>query len=210
MVQPNKHKIPRVAKLDDEANELPLASDLLVASLWRRLLAVLLDLGIIATLTFYGTNPALHMIISDVEFYGYMRILAFASFATWGLYVSLCNVSAMRATIGQGIMRIYVCDVFGARINMLKAIGRFVVFSAPILLLIAGGLEEIMSVFPALFFADPDPAMKEVSEYFYVLVLVVALAQFMLIWPLLAGNYSRVLWDDLFHTRVLLKKMRSL
>ncbi len=201
-------------KSDKEAGELPLATDVLVASLWRRLVAFIIDMAIVSALIIYVTTPILTNLFGTMDdqtiIDKYVRLLALESLLTWGIYVVCFNVSRLRATVGQRAMRIYVCDIFGNTIKLPVAMGRFLIFAAPMLVLIAGGIEDIVTVLPAMFgVAIPHAHMVEPNENFTILFLVVGLVQFLLIWPLLTGNYSRVLWDDLFNTRVLMDKMRS-
>ncbi len=194
-------------------DDVPLASDTLVASAARRLVAFLIDVCLIAAFAWYVMLPFLQAMPSlpqqGHEPLSYIRTLAMAAFVSWCAYVVLFNTSDWQATPGQRLMRIYVCTVFGQELSLITATGRFIIFSAPVVILTAGGLEEIISVLP--FIRDVETLagyQVEVSEFFYPVFMGVAMIQFIMTWPLLTGNPSRVIWDQLFHTTVLQRDMR--
>ncbi len=213
----DKHHIPRVSKVDDDINQaLPLPTDTMSSSFWRRVVATFIDIGIVIFMAVFVISPLVHssyysLTLSEM-FYSYLRWVALITFLFWATYVTLLNASRWRATLGQKLLRIQVVSVFGERISYIKALGRFIIFSAPTVILFAGALEEIFSVLPFGVFPAYDVVRTEVNitENFYILVLLVSLGQLMLIWSMLTANHSRVLWDYIWKTRVLLNTPRDL
>jgi hypothetical protein len=71
------------------------------------------------------------------------------------------------------------------------------------------GTEEIIALIPDAWrnehFTDVQHSRN--NEMLYTYLMVPALMQFILIWPLLTSNYTRVLWDRLFHSCVLLRSI---
>ena len=187
---------------------LPLASDVLLASAARRLIAFVIDMMIITALVWYGVFP-LAMRLLPAERHNPLQLFTLLFFLSWGLYVALCNASPLRATPGQGLMRVYVATVFGGTISFIAAIGRFIVFSAPALCMMMFGAGEILHLLPVGFSSDAtlDMSYSSFSELFYIIPVLV---QFLMIWPMLNGNYNRVLWDRLFHSCVLRSTPRTI
>lgn len=213
----DKHHIPRVSKVDGDINQaMPLPTDTMSSSFWRRVAAACIDIAIIIAAAVFIISPVVHstyysLTLSDM-FYSYLRWVALITFLFWAIYVTLFNASHWRATIGQKLLRIQVVTIYGERISYIKALGRFILFSAPTVILFAGGIEEIFSVLPFGIFPAYDVVRTDmnITENFYILVLIVCLAQFMSVWSMLTANHSRVFWDYIWKTRVLLNTPRNL
>ncbi len=204
--KPERDSLQRPSRTGN-AGSLPLASDILVASAARRLLAFMIDMAIITALVWYAFPKAATFF--SLSPHQPMPSLPLWFFLTWGTYVALWNASSLRATPGQGLMRIYVADIFGGTLSPVAAIGRFIVFSTPTLIMLIFGSGEILHVIPGNFSTDSslDMSYSSLSELFYI---VPVLLQFLMVWPMLNGNYNRVLWDRLFHSCVLRCTPRSL
>jgi uncharacterized RDD family membrane protein YckC len=190
---------------------IPLASDVLVASASRRFVAYLLDMAFILPLTWYGSFPLATLLFATKNSPP-LQLFTLAFFLTWGLYVTLSNAAPTRATIGQGLMRIYVATVFGNTLSPFTALGRFVVFSAPMLCVMIGGMGEIAHFIPITLAPESSAAASYPisNELLYTLLIIPLALQVLMIWPMLSGKYSRVLWDRLFHSCVLRATPRTL
>jgi uncharacterized RDD family membrane protein YckC len=212
-----KHIIPRVSKFTGDINDvMPLATDILTASATRRVCATIIDMLVIAGLSVYALSPLTRSIYRELNsydaFFDYLSALGLSVYVLWGIYVTVMNGSALRATLGQLVMRIYVTSVFGNRISYLVACARFLIFSAPLRLLYIVTIAEIISAFPVGFLPEYDLIRKdtEINDISYILILLLCLIQLVFLWAIMTANYSRVLWDWVLKTRVLMRTPREL
>jgi uncharacterized RDD family membrane protein YckC len=198
---------------EKQANKalLLLASDVLVASTARRLAAFIIDACIILILALTAVFPMLMHLFPPLQNSEILRLVTFSLFGVWGIYVVTFNASPLRATVGQLLLSIQVCTVFGGTLSVFAAIGRFIVCTAPVMCLLVVGVGEIIAVLPKQWRGNHLYALMHNTdnEMLYTLLMVPALMQFILIWPLLTSNYTRVLWDKLFHSCVLLRAIRK-
>jgi uncharacterized RDD family membrane protein YckC len=190
---------------------LPLASDVLVASAARRLAAFIVDGCVILTLAMAFAFPLLTRVFPPFDTAEALRLVTFALFGVWGTYVVVLNASPVRATLGQWVFGMQVCTLFGGTLSPIAAMGRFVVCTAPLMCLLVVGTAEIIALLPEAWRTGHFITVKHSTdnEMLYTLLMVPALVQFILIWPLLTSNYTRVLWDRMFHACVLLRSIRS-
>lgn len=194
--------------LTSSTASLPFASEVLMASAARRFAACIIDLLLVIMLVYWVALPlAAEFLPYEHRRISQLSILLF--FLTWGTYATISNATILRATPGQMIMRIYVATLFGNTISPFASIGRFIIFSAPTLCMIVLGANEVLQILPPGFSSNAtlDMTYSSLSELFYIIPVLV---QFLMIWPMLRGNYSRVLWDRLFHTCVLRTNLRNL
>ena len=141
----------------------------------------------------------------------FLRSILMSLWITWGGYVTFSNCSRYRATIGQKMMRIYVCTIFGGTVPWGVALGRFVIFSAPLFFLLSAGGQDLvprmlLNDFTEITFASESPLR---DELFYTLLMIPLVIQFIFLWSFMTGNYGRVLWDRLFHACVLQRNIRT-
>lgn len=199
----------------DSDTHLPTASEVLVAGSLRRIGSFVVDAVLIVVIARLVMMPFLDWLTgttspaaqNDPAF----TSIAMPLFMSWCLYVVLFSVSSWRATPGQRLCGIYIASVLGEEITIGMALGRFLVMAAPLLVFIAEGQAELQRLFtPALAMGEfVMPAPEAFSVHFTTLLMVTGLAQLALLWPLCAGNPTRILWDRLFNTVVLLRRMRD-
>ncbi|TAE34634.1 MAG: hypothetical protein EAY65_01435 [Alphaproteobacteria bacterium] len=194
---------------DKEVSDLPLASQTLVAGLWHRIFAFVLDFLTVSSLYLIAIVPLLrayyfgdHRVVSPYAFRA--ALLSYVALAM--IYVVNFTCSPLRATLGQRLVGVYVTHLLGWRVSVMIAVVRFVICYAPFIIFCAIFTELFADMFHLIGWRDAQQISLE-REFFYPMLFIIVVMQSALWWPLCTGHPHRVGWDRWTNTTLLRRKI---